>query len=190
MLSVNASGDVILVNDSSVLGTDVIATKTSGLAAAMSNTAQVVIFNTETQDINAGHNAATGVYTTPTGANDTYTIEAQLGFTIPNANARTPCIAIRRAGVIIVSSCNSDYNDTGGGSTGGRTSVSATATFALTAGQTVDVVTYTETNPATGTVPTFSTTAGTNYLTIKRVGNAALVTSDERLKKEIQDFTL
>lgn len=37
--------------------------------------------------------------------------------------------------------------------------------------------------------PTFLTTAGTNYLVIKRVGNAALITSDQRLKQNIASFT-
>lgn len=40
-------------------GADVIVSKTSALTAAMSNVAQVVIFNTETQDINNGHNNTT-----------------------------------------------------------------------------------------------------------------------------------
>ena len=189
VLSVDASGNVTLAVDSSVLGTDLIATKATALTAAMSNTAQVVIFPTEAQDINAAHNTTTGVYTTPTGAGDTYTVEAQLGFTIANQLSRTPCIAIRRAGVIVTSSCNSDYNDTGGGTTGSKKSVAVSATIVLTAGQTIDVITYTDTNPTAGTVPTFDVTAGTNYFVVKRVGNAA-VASDERLKSNVQDFGL
>jgi hypothetical protein len=78
-------------------GADVIVSKTTALTAAMSNTGQVVIFNSETQDINNGHNNTTGIYTTPTGGNDTYTVETQLGFSVPNQLARTPCVAIRRA---------------------------------------------------------------------------------------------
>ncbi len=78
-------------------GADVIVSKTTALTAAMSNTAQVVIFNSETQDINNGHDNTTGIYTTSAGAADTYTVEAQLGFTIANMLARTPCVAIRRS---------------------------------------------------------------------------------------------
>ncbi len=89
----------------------------------------------------------------------------------------------------MVSSCNPDYNDTGGGTTGSRNSVAVSATFTLIAGQTVDITTFTDTNPTAGTVPTFSTGAGSNYLVIKRVGNAPLVTSDSRLKKNIESFT-
>jgi hypothetical protein len=188
VLTVNSNGDVVLAVDGSVYGTDVIAAKTTALTAAMSNTAQVVVFNTESQDINSGYNNTTGVYTVPAGGSDTYTIDTQLGFTVANFNSRTPCVAIRRNGTIISSSCNSDYNDTAGGTTGSRNSVAVSATIALTAGQTIDVVTYTDTNPTTGTVPTFSTTAGTNYFVIKRTGNAALA-SDERLKSDVKNFS-
>jgi hypothetical protein len=187
VLTIDGSGNLIVAN--MAYGADLIASKTTALTAAMSNTAQVVIFNTETQDINNGHNNTTGIYTTPTDAADIYTVEAQLWFTIPNQLSRTPCIAIRRAGVVMVSSCNPDYNNNGGGTTGARSSVVASATLSLTAWQTIDIVTYTDTNPTAGTVPTFSTTAGTNYLVIKRVGNAPLVTSDSRLKKNIESFT-
>jgi hypothetical protein len=95
VLTVNGSGDIVLAN--MAYGADVIVSKTTVLPAAMSNTGQVVIFNSETQDINNGHNNTTGIYTTPTGGNDTYTIETQLGFTVANQLSRTPCVAIRRA---------------------------------------------------------------------------------------------
>jgi trimeric autotransporter adhesin len=175
-------------NDTSVMGVDVIAAKNTTLTAAMSNTAQVVVFNTETQDTNAGYNNTTGIYTAPVA--DTYKIESSLGFTRAGLNMRNPCMAIRRAGVIIVSTCNADYNDTGGGSVGGRDTVDISATITLTAGQTVDVITYVDTNPATGTVPTFEAAGTSNYLTIQRVGNASVIASDRDLKKEIKSFDL
>ncbi len=77
----------------------------------MSTTPQVVVFGSETVDINSAHNNTTGIYTAPVA--DTYTVEASLQFTIANANAATPCLAIRRAGTNVVQSCNSDFNDTG-----------------------------------------------------------------------------
>jgi trimeric autotransporter adhesin len=177
-------------NEGSVAGVDVIATKTTALTALMSNTAQTVIYPTITQNINSSYSGTTGIYTTPTGGTDTYTVEAQIGFTTAGLNMRIPCIAIRRAGVIISSNCNADYNDTAGGSINGRNSVAVSATMVLTAGQTVDVITYTDTNPAAGTVPVFDTTAGVNYLTVKRVGNALNIASDRNLKKEIKSFDL
>lgn len=36
---------------------------------------------------------------------------------------------------------------------------------------------------------TFNTVSNTNFLTIKRVGSAPLVTSDIRLKKNVESFT-
>lgn len=57
----------------------------------------------------------------------------------------------------------------------------------LTAGQIVDTQFFTLAGGTTQ--PTFLTTAGTNYLVIKRVGNAALTTSDARLKQNILAFT-
>jgi Chaperone of endosialidase len=194
-LSTNSSSEFIwngsswssrVASATTVVGTDLIASKATALTGALNATAQVVIFPTEIQDINNAHNTTTGVYTTPTGAGDTYTVESQLTYTMPIALAATPCVAIRRAGVIVVSNCNSDYNDTGGG-TANQKSVSVSATMILSAGQVVDVVTYSVAGGTTA--PTFLATATTNYFVIKRVGNAGIA-SDERLKDNIKDFTL
>ena len=59
--------------------------------------------------------------------------------------------------------------------------------MAVIAGQQIDVRFFTVAGGVTQ--PTFLTTAGTNYLVIKRVGNASLVTSDRRLKQNIESFT-
>lgn len=64
------------------------------------------------------------------------------------------------------------------------------ATLALNVGDTVDIVAWYTTNAYSPTyIPTFVTTAGSNYLAIKRTGSAPLVTSDIRLKKNILSFT-
>ncbi len=105
---------------------------------------------------------------------------------MPTITAATPCIAIRRAGTVIVQNCNSDYNNTGGG-TSNQKSIAVSATLVLTAGQQIDVRFFTVAGGTTQ--PTFLTTAGTNYLVVKRVGNAALVSSDRRLKQNIESFT-
>jgi hypothetical protein len=58
----------------------------------------------------------------------------------------------------------------------------------MTLGQTGAVIAYVK-NVTAAAAPTFVAIASSNYLSIKRVGTAGLVTSDERLKKDIISFT-
>lgn len=58
----------------------------------------------------------------------------------------------------------------------------------MTLGQTGAIIAYVK-NVAAAAAPTFVAIASSNYLSIKRVGTAGLVASDERLKKDIVSFT-
>lgn len=50
---------------------------------------------------------------------------------MPASASATPCIAIRRAAVIVVQNCNNDSNDTAGA--GSQKAVAVSATMTLTA---------------------------------------------------------
>ena len=139
MLSVNANGDVVLVNDSGAVGVDIAAQKSTALTAAMSATAQTVVFNTETVDINSAHNTTTGIYTAPVA--DNYNISASLQFNIPSTAVNSVAVAIRKNGVTIVESANGNANDC---CTAGTVfmNIPVSASIALNAGDTITIVTY------------------------------------------------
>ena len=172
-------------NDTSVMGVDLIAQKSTALTTpTISVTPQVVLFNTETQDINNAHNPATGQYISPVA--DTYEVNATMEF-LKQANSATNdsvCIAIQRTAVTIVESCTGDSNDVSGGPHAESVNVTASMTLALA--QQVQIVAYSK----AATTTTFIATANTNFLQIKRVGNASVIASDFNLKKDIKAFDL
>ena len=81
MLTVDGSGNVILANATTVAGVDVIAQKSTALAGALNATAQTVVFNTLTSNINNAYSGTTGIYSAPVA--DTYEINASLQFNYP-----------------------------------------------------------------------------------------------------------
>jgi hypothetical protein len=148
-------------------------------------TIQTVVFGTESIDINNAHVNTTGIYTVP--VSDTYEINSSMEFLIQGQNFTgdsSVCVVIQRATTTLSQSCLGDSDDTPRGPNSSNVNVSAT--LALTTGQQINIGVYRK--GLTGTL-TFVATANTNFLTIKRVGNATVV-SDIRLKKDINDYTL
>ena len=185
VLSVDATGNIILANEASVAGADVIAQKSTALTLAVAPT--VVPFNSIISNINNAYSGTTGVYTVPAG--DTYEISASMTFNFPGNPGTTTssaCVGILRAGVLIVESCDGNSNDVSAVAFSGT--VNVTAPISMTLGQTGAIIAYIK-NVTAAAAPTFVAIASSNYLSITRVGQAALITSDERLKKDIVTFT-